>query len=93
MTRPRETFAAARARLIREAMALGWQVRTHNNRGGELVTPWIALPRGEENEDVKAYLGKQAIRMTRGAYTKAERSDLDMRGLSVAELGAHLERQ
>jgi hypothetical protein len=93
MGQTKETYAAARARLIREAMALGWQVRTHSNTGRPMATPWIALPRGEECDDVKAYLGKQSIRLTRGAYTRAEKSDLDMRGLAAAELGAHLERQ
>ena len=92
MARASETFDMARARIIREAMALGWQVRTHSSSGRELVTPWIALPKGEENDDVRCYLGKRALRATRGHLTSAIKTDWDMRGLAVAELGGRLER-
>ena len=92
MSIPRETYQSARARLIREAMALGWQVRTHSASGRELATPWIALPRGEENDDVRCYLRPRALHATRGRFTGAVKTDWDMRGLAVAELGQRLER-
>lgn len=82
----RETFAIARERLMREALALGWRVHRFSTGLRPLVTPYVELPAGEDGDDVRAYFKRQALYFSRMYLTEGRSSGLDIRGLSITDL-------
>lgn len=85
MTVSRETFKAARDRLLREALDLGWQVKMLNASARPLKMPWIALP----NSELRAYFKPRSI-VIGDSVASARPSWREMRGLPLAELGETL---
>lgn len=85
----RETLALARMRIFRQALELGWRVTTHKKGGrwgAPIPRPYLELPLGEDNDEVRVYITRTQVRFSHAGFTESVDSGLDMRGLTVIDL-------
>jgi len=90
-----ENFALARQRLLRQALELGWRVTTHrlgSRLGIPLTRPYVELPLGEENDQIRAYIGPRKIRFSSAGLSESVDSGLEMRGLTIIDLKDAIQR-